>query len=113
MPAPTMALTRLDVAPATVLLFSRAAGGSFLTRREVPPGVEIWTTFRGVEGAKKGEDGGGPGGPGPPRGGMVAGAAVPKTTVPTTPNAVILCDAEPTTRPPAAVVPKSCKPLLR
>ena len=52
-----MALTRLDVAPATVDLVSFGLV-SFLMRRDVPPGVEILTSLRGVEGAKKGEAGG-------------------------------------------------------
>ena len=50
-----MALTRFDVAPSTLLLCSFALGVSFFTNREVPPGVETWTSFRGVEGAKKGD----------------------------------------------------------
>lgn len=53
-----MALTKLEVAPATVDLFSFVWEDSFLIRREVPPGVEILTSLRGVEGAKKGEAGG-------------------------------------------------------
>ncbi len=53
-----MALTKLDVAPATVDLFSLVCEDSFLIRREVPPGVETLTSLRGVEGAKKGEAGG-------------------------------------------------------
>ncbi len=56
MPAPIIALTKLDAAPATLLLLSLADVDSFLTSREVPPGVEIWTSLRGVEGAKKGEE---------------------------------------------------------
>ena len=53
-----MALTKLEVAPATVDLFSLVLEDSFLIRREVPPGVETLTSLRGVEGAKKGEAGG-------------------------------------------------------
>jgi len=53
-----MALTRLEVAPATVDLCSLVLGDSFFIRREVPPGVEILTSLRGVEGAKKGDLGG-------------------------------------------------------
>lgn len=58
MPAPMIAFTRLDVAPHKELLCSFCEGGSFLTRRDVPPGVETWTSFRGVDGAKKGDLGG-------------------------------------------------------
>lgn len=53
-----MALTKLEVAPATVDLFSLVSEDAFLIRREVPPGVETLTSLRGVEGAKKGEAGG-------------------------------------------------------
>lgn len=55
-PAPIIALTKLHAAPPTPLLFSVAWVSSFLTRREVPPGVETVTSFRGVEGAKKGDE---------------------------------------------------------
>ena len=56
MPAPMIALTRLDVAPAIVLLCSCAVGGgSFFIRRDVPPGVDTWISLRGVEGAKNGD----------------------------------------------------------
>jgi len=50
-----MALTRLDVAPATVLLCSLALGDAFFMSRDVPPGVETWTSLRGVEGWRKGD----------------------------------------------------------
>ena len=51
-----IALTRLDVAPAIVLLCSCAVGGgSFFMRRDVPPGVDTWISLRGVEGAKNGD----------------------------------------------------------
>lgn len=54
-PAPIMALTKLEVAPATVDFFSFVLEHSFLIRRDVPPGVEIWTSLCGSEGAKKGD----------------------------------------------------------
>ena len=61
-PAPMIALTRLDVAPATVLLCSLVDGSciSFFIVFRVPPGVDICTScFRdGVDGAKNGEFGG-------------------------------------------------------
>jgi len=61
-PAPMIALTRLDVAPATVLLCSLVDGSciSFLIVLRVPPGVDTCTScFRdGVDGAKNGEFGG-------------------------------------------------------
>ena len=61
-PAPMIALTRLDVAPATVLLCSFVDGSciSFLIVLRVPPGVDTCTScFRdGVDGAKNGEFGG-------------------------------------------------------
>ena len=57
-PAPMMALTKLDVAPATDDLCSLALVDSFLILRVVPPGVEIWMSLRGVDGAKKGDAGG-------------------------------------------------------
>ena len=57
MTAPIIAFIRLDVAPATPHLCSFAPGSAFLTDRLVPPGVETWTTFRGVDGAKNGESG--------------------------------------------------------
>ena len=53
-----MALTKLDVAPATDDLCSLALVDSFLILRVVPPGVEIWMSLRGVDGAKKGDAGG-------------------------------------------------------
>ena len=53
-----IALTRLDVAPAIVLLDSVGPPvlfGSLMDLR-VPPGVETWISLlRGVEGAKNGE----------------------------------------------------------
>lgn len=49
------ALIKLLVAPATVLLCSLASVDSFLMSLAEPPGVEIWISLRGVEGAKKGE----------------------------------------------------------
>lgn len=53
-----MALTKLDVAPATDDLCSLALVDSFLILRVVPPGVEIEMSLRGVDGAKKGDAGG-------------------------------------------------------
>ena len=49
------AFTKLLVAPATEDLCSFVSRDSFLTYFEEPPGVETWTTLRGVDGAKKGE----------------------------------------------------------
>lgn len=54
-PAPMMALTRLEVAPEMEDLCSTASRDSFLMSLDVPPGVDTWTSLRGVEGAKKGE----------------------------------------------------------
>lgn len=56
MPAPIIAFTRLEVAPATEDLCSLASVDSFLISLEVPPGVLTWISLRGVEGAKNGEE---------------------------------------------------------
>lgn len=58
MPAPITALTKLAVAPVTVDLCSLVlCEVSCLINRDEPLGVDIWTSLRGVEGAKKGEAG--------------------------------------------------------
>lgn len=50
-----MAFTKLLVAPATDDLCSFVSVDSFLINLLEPPGVETWTSLRGVEGAKKGD----------------------------------------------------------